>query len=192
MARFDEMQQRGLVVLEEDLSPLPKELTHSDSFPISYWISGLGGGDVQFLFFSGDAEGVFRPATVTFQYGRRGDGWQPINTQHFWNANRTGAIGDPNFTRLQPHSFIETSGSCLETEPEPGRLGIVMSGFYAPEVAEIWLVQADRIDKRPAAGHFAAWTICTELFEPLRVEAHDAAGVLLGVADGPHPLLELQ
>jgi hypothetical protein len=26
----------------------------------------------------------------------------------------------------------------------------------------------------------------------LRVEAHDAAGVLLGVADGPHPLLELQ
>jgi hypothetical protein len=52
--------------------------------------------------------------------------------------------------RLQPHSVIETSGSSLETEPEPGRLGIVMSGFHAPEVAEIWLVQEGRIDKRPA------------------------------------------
>jgi len=65
--------------------------------------------------------------------------------------------------RLQPHSVIETSCSSLEAEPEPGRLGIVMSGFHAPEVAEIWLVQAGRIDKQPAAGHFGAWTICTEL-----------------------------
>jgi hypothetical protein len=191
MARFDGMQQRGLAVLQEGLSPLPKELTHSDSFPISFWISDLVAA-VQFLFFAADSEGVFRPADLTFQYNRRGDGWHPINTQHFWNASRTDALGDSNFMRLQPHSFIETSGSSLETEPEPGRIGIVMSGFHAPEVAEIWLVQADRIDKRPASGLFGSWTICTELCEPLRVEAHDAAGVLLGVARGPHPLLELQ
>ena len=129
---------------------------------------------------------------MTFRYGRRGDGWDPINTPHFWSADRTDIIGEPNFMRLQPHSVIETSGSSLDTEPEPGRLGIVMSGFHAPEVAEIWLVQAGRIDKRPASGHFGSWTICTELFEPLRAEAHDVTGVLLGAADGPHPLLELQ
>ena len=190
MARFDVMRQTGLAVLQQGVSPLPKELTHSDSVPSSYWISDLGGA-VQFLFFTEDSDGVFHPADLTFQYNRGEDGWHPINTPHFWNA-RTHAIGDPNFMRLQVHNVIETSGSSLQTEPAPGGLAIVMSGFHGPEVAEIWLVQAGRIVKRPASGHFGSWTICTELFEPLRVEAHDSAGVLLGVADGPHPLLELQ
>jgi hypothetical protein len=155
MARSDVMQQKGLAVLQEGLSPLPKELTQSDSIPISYWISDPRGA-VQFLFFTEDSDGVFHPADLTFQYGCSEDGWHPINTQHFWNANRTDAIGDPNFMRLQPHSVIETSGSSLETEPKPGGLAIVMSGFHAPEVAEIWLVQAGRVDKRPASGHFGS------------------------------------
>jgi len=94
--------------------------------------------------------------------------------------------------RLQPHNVIETSCRYLEDLPKPGRLAIVMSGLHAPEVAEIWLVQGERIDKRPASGHFGSWTICTESFARLRVEAHDAAGELLGVADEPHPLLLLQ
>jgi hypothetical protein len=188
---FDLMRQRGLAVLREGIPPLPKELKHSDSVPISYWKSDLGGA-VHSIFFTKDSEGVICPADVTFQYGRSEDGWHPINTNLFWNANRTDAIGDPNFMRLQPHNVIETSCSYLEDQPKPGRLAIVMSGFHAPEVAEIWLVQGGRIDKRPASGHFGSWTICTESFARLRVEAHDAAGVLLGVADEPHPLLLLQ
>jgi hypothetical protein len=188
---FDLMRQRGLAVLREGIPPLPKELKHSDSVPISYWKSDLGGA-VHSIFFTEDSEGVFCPADVTFQYGRSEDGWHPINTNLFWNANRTDAIGDPNFMRLQPHNVIETSCSYLEDQPKPGRLAIVMSGFHAPEVAEIWLVQGGRIDKRPASGHFGSWMICTESFARLRVEAHDAAGVLLGVADEPHPLLLLQ
>jgi hypothetical protein len=191
MARFDDMQQRGLAVLEGGLSPLPEELTHTDMVPVSYWTTGLTGA-VQFIFFTEDSEGSFGPADVTFQYGRNEDGWYPIRTPHFYNANRTDAIGDTNFMRLQPHKAIETSGCCLEDQPEPDRLAIVMSGFHAPEVAEIWLVQGGGIDRRPTSGHFGAWTICTELFAPLRVEVHDAAGVRLGVADEPHPLLLLQ
>jgi hypothetical protein len=191
MDRFDGMQQRGLAVLQDGLSPLPKELTHSDSVPISYWNSDVGGA-VQFLFFAEDSEGVFHPADLTFQYSRSEDGWHPINTPRFWTADCTDAIGDPNFMRSNAHGVIETSSSSVETVPQPGRLAIVMSGFHAPEVAEIWLVGANRVDKRPASGHFGSWTICTELYAPLRVEAHDAAGVLLGVPDGPHPLLELE
>jgi hypothetical protein len=61
------MRQRGLAVLQDGLPPLPRELTHSDSFPISYWVSDLGGA-VQFLFFTEDSEGIFRPADLTFQY----------------------------------------------------------------------------------------------------------------------------
>jgi hypothetical protein len=67
------MQQRGLAVLEDGLSPLPTEITYSDSFPISHWTSDLGGA-IQFLFFAEDSEGVFRPADLTFQYSRRRDG----------------------------------------------------------------------------------------------------------------------
>jgi hypothetical protein len=88
---------------------------------------------------------------VTFQYGRTEDGWHPIKTSHFLSAGRSGAIGDPNFMRLQPHN----------------------------------------VDKRPASGHFGSWTVCTESFAPLRVEAHDANGVLQGVADEAHPILRL-
>jgi hypothetical protein len=138
--------------------------------------------------FTEDSEGYFRPADLTFQYGRNEDGWHPIETQSFWNANRTDAIGDPNFMRHDPHSVIEVSHRFLDDEPEPGSLAIVMSGRHAPEVAEIWLVKGGKIDKRPSSGHFGSWTICTKLFAPLRVEAHDAAGVLLGVADEPLPL----
>jgi hypothetical protein len=87
--------------------------------------------------------------------------------------------------RLSPDSVIEGSPSFLTDEPDPGRLAIVMSGFHAPEVAEIWLVEGSSIDKRPSSGHFGSWTICTELYAPLRVEAHDAAGAVLGVADEP-------
>ncbi len=183
---FDVMQQRGLAVLQEGLPPLPKELKHSDVVPVSFWTTGLG-GVVHLIFFSEDEE-VFHPAEVTFQYGRNEDGWHPIKMPSFWNADRTGAIGDPNFMRFFPDAVIEGSSDYLTDEPAPGRLAIVMSGFHAPTVAEIWLVQGGRIDKRPASGHFGSWTICTELFAPLRVEAHDAAGALLGVAGEPIPL----
>jgi hypothetical protein len=159
---------RGLAVLQEGLSPLSEEPKHTDMVPVSYWTTGLSGA-VQFLFFAEDSEKAFCPADVTFQKSRNEDGWYPIETPHFCNANRTDAIGDPNFMRLQPHKAMEASCSHLEDQPEPGRLAIVMSGFHTPEVAEIWLVQGGGIDKRPSSGHFGAWTICTELFAPLRV-----------------------
>jgi hypothetical protein len=181
---FDEMRQRGLAVLREGLPALSKELKHSDTVPVSYWTTGEGGA-VHFIFFSKDSEGIFHPAEVTFQYGRNEDGWHPIDTPLFWNANRTDAIGDPNFMRLSPDRVIEGSLSFMTDEPDPGRIAIVMFGFHAPEVAEIWLVQGNSIDKRPASGHFGSWTICTELFAPLRVEAHDVVGALLGIADEP-------
>jgi hypothetical protein len=108
------------------------------------------GGVVQFIFFNEDPEGVFRPANLTLQYGRNEDRWHPIKTSHFLSAGRTGAIGDPSFIWLQPLSVIETSCGYLEDDPEPGQLAVVMSGFHAPEVAEIWLVQGGGIDNRPA------------------------------------------
>ena len=181
---FDAMQQKGLVVLQEGLPILPKELEYSDMVPVSYWTTDLG-GVVRFIFFIEDSVGVFHPADITFQYGRNEDGWHAIKTPLFLNAGRTGAIADPNFMRLSPNSVIEGYLDFLTDEPEPGRFALVMSGSHAPEVAEIWLVQGGRIDKRAASGHFGLWTICTELFEPLRVEAHDAAGALLGAADEP-------
>jgi len=52
-------------------------------------------------------------------------------------------------------------------------------------VAEIWLVQGDRTLRRPANGHFGAWTICTEVFEPYRIEARDSAGNLIAFLDEP-------
>lgn len=186
---FDVMQQKGLAVLQEGLPPLPKELKHSDVVPVSFWTTGLGGA-VHFIFFSEDSEGAVHPAEVTFQYGRNEDGWHPIKTPLFWNANRTGAIGDPHFMRYIPDTVIEGSSEYLTDEPVPGRLAIVMSGYHAPEVAEIWLVQGGRIDKRPASGHFGSWTICSELFAPLLVEAHDGAGRLLGSIDEPRAILE--
>jgi hypothetical protein len=70
---------------------------------------------------------------------------------------------------------------------------VVMSGFHDPEVAEIWLVQDRNTERRPASGHFGGWTICTEVPTPLRVEAHDADGTLLGFIEesrfglGPDP-----
>lgn len=127
---------------------------------------------------------------MTFQYGRNGDGWHSIKNPLFLNLDRTGAIGDPNFMRLSPDSVIEGSSSFLTNEPEPGRLAIVMSGYHAAEVAEIWLVQGGRIDKRPSSGHFGSWTICTELFAPLLVGAHDATGRLLGSIDEPRATFE--
>jgi hypothetical protein len=178
------MQQKGLAVLQEGLPPLPEELKHSDMVPVSYWTTDLGGA-VRFIFSSEDPEGVFHTADVTFQYGLNEDGWYPIKRPLFLNGSRTDAIGDPNVMRLSPDRVIEGSPCFLTDEPEPGRLAIVISGFHAPEVAEIWLVQGSRIDKRVSSGHFGSWTICTELFAPLRVEAHDASGALLGVADEP-------
>ena len=186
---FDVMQQSGLAVLKEGLPPLPRELTRSDIVPVSYWTTGLGGA-VHFIFFSEDSAGVFHPADVTFQYGRNEDGWHPIKEPLFLNLDRSGAVGDPNFMRLSPDSVIEGSSGSITNEPDPGRLAIVMSGFHGPEVAEIWLVQGGRIDKRPCSGHFGSWTICTELFAPLLVEAHDAAGRLLGSIDEPRATLE--
>jgi hypothetical protein len=171
-------------VLREGLPPLPKELTHSDIIPVSYWITRLGAA-VHFIFFSEGSDGVFHPAEVTFQYGRNEDGWRPIEEALFLNLGRTGVIGDPDFMRFFPESVIEGFSNYLTDEPAPGRLAIVMSGYHAPEVAEIWLVQGGTVDKRPSSGHFGSWTICTELYAPLLVEAHDAAGRLLGSIDEP-------
>jgi hypothetical protein len=44
-------------------------------------------------------------------------------------------------------------------------------------------VSDGRIERRPASGHFGSWTICTEIFAPLRVEARDGASRLLGSVD---------
>ena len=148
---FDALQQKGLVVLQEGLPILPNELEYSDMVPVSYWTTDQG-GVVRFIFFIEDSVGVFHPADVTFQYGRNEDRWHAIKTPLFLNAGRTYAIGDPNFMRLSPNSVIEGSLDFLTDEPEPGRFALVMSGFHAPEVAEIWLVQGGRIDKRCRVG----------------------------------------
>lgn len=181
---FEAMRNQGLSVFEEGLPPLPKELKDSDTVPVSYWTTDMCGA-VQFLFFLQPDEGGSRPADVTFQYSHDERGWHSIKKPMFWGGHRHESIPSPTSMRQHLHQAIETSHSALEDEPAPGQLAIVMSGRHAPEVAEIWLIQGGRTEKRPASGHFGSWTICTEVFEPFRVEAHDSEGALLGLIDEP-------
>jgi len=182
---FDEMRHRGLAVLEDGLPLLTEDLKRSDMIPVSSWTTGRC-GVVQFVFFLGHSEGVSLAADMTFEYGHGKDGWHPIEKPwSFAEKERNGSIDDPNFMRPFPYGVIGRSSRSVEDDPEPGSLAIWISGFHAPEVAEIWLVQDERTEKRPASGHFGAWTICTEVPTPLRVEAHDADGLLLGFIEEP-------
>jgi hypothetical protein len=178
---FDEMRHRGLAVLEEGLPSLTDELKISDMIPVSYWTTDRW-GVVQFIMHR-RADGVSVAADVTHQYARSDDGWHPTKNKLFWHW-RDCAITDSEFMRQRPHSVIERSGGSVNNDPEPGGPAVVMSGFHGPEVAEIWLVHDGRTEKRSASGHFGGWTICTEGPTPLRVEAHDADGILLGFIDG--------
>jgi hypothetical protein len=182
---FVRMRRQGLIVLNEGLPPPPEKLTHSDAIPVSYWTTDLNGA-VQFIFFFEPEEGGVRPADITLEFGRDIDGWYPVRSQLGWGGNYEDAIGSPDFMRHFTDQAIETSHSHFQTEAEPGTLAIVMSGRHSPDVKEIWLVQGDRIEKRPASGHFGSWTICTETFAPLRVEAYDDAGRLLGSVEPTH------
>jgi hypothetical protein len=177
---FDEMRHRGLVVLEEGLPPLTEELKNSDIIPVSCWTTDRW-GVVQFIMHR-HAEGISAAADVTFEYAHDDDGWHSTKNKQFWHW-RDCAITDPNFMRQHLYNVIERSGSSIDDDPEPGKLAVVMSGFHDPEVVEIWLVQDGMTEKRPASGHFGGWTICTEVPTPLRVEAHDAEGKLLGVIE---------
>jgi hypothetical protein len=85
MASFDDRQQKGLAVLQQGLSPLPKERRLTDVVPISYWTTGAS-GVVQSLFFGADSGRVACPTEVTFQYGRSEDGWYPIKTAHHYRT----------------------------------------------------------------------------------------------------------
>jgi hypothetical protein len=174
---FDGMRRRGLAVLDGGLPPLAEELKQSDMIPVSSWTTDRW-GVVQFIMHR-HAEGISVAADVTHQYSRSDDGWQPTKHKLFWHW-RNCAITDSDFMRQRPGTVIERSGSSIDDDPEPDQLAVVMSGFHDPEVAEIWLVQDGRTEKRLASGHFGGWTICTEAPTPLRVEAHDADGTLLG------------
>ena len=181
---FVNMWRQGLIVLDEGLPPSPEAMTHSDAVPVSYWTTNMCGA-VQFVFFiERDGDG-FRPADITLEYDRDGDAWYPVRMPLFFGGGYEGDIGSANFMRHQSNQAIEISHTRYQDEAEPGTLAIVMSGRHSPDVEEIWLVQGDRPEKRPASGHFGSWTICTETFAPLRVEAHDGTGLLLGSVEGP-------
>jgi hypothetical protein len=181
---FVRMRRQGLIVLEEGLPPAPEKLTHLDAVPVSYWSTDQNGA-VQFIFFFESEESRVRPADTTLEFGRDSDGWYPVRSQLAWGGNYEDNIGSPDFMRHYGNEAIETSYSRTRSEPEPGTLAIIMSGRHAPNVEEIVLIQGARTEGRPASGHFGSWTICTETFAPLRVEAHDGAGRVLGSVE-PH------
>lgn len=177
--------QQGVEVLERGLPPLPVPLTYEPPVPLCAWKTDVC-ATVRFLFYFTDHNGAVQPSETSFEYVHNSGEWVPLHTSHFWAANRWDPIGAPESTLYSGYYAIEGPGqSFYDDKAEPGSPAIIVSGRHAPDVAEIWLVQGSFTRRRPADGHFGVWTICTEKFEPFRVEAHDSAGALIGFIEEP-------
>jgi hypothetical protein len=173
-----------LGVLEDGLPTLPVHRS-SAPFPLAYWKTAQC-ATVLYLFYFRNREGMVQPSEISFQYRRAGDAWQPIQTPYFWMGTWNGHDTLPDDPTYVGHFAIKkTGGSFFDDSAISGDPAIVLSGRHSPNVTETCLLQGARNQACPATGNFGAWTICTEDFDPIRIEGHDESGRLVGYLEEP-------
>jgi hypothetical protein len=179
------MMRKWLGVLETGLDPLPPYLSPSTPIPLAYWKTSVC-GTVRFLFYFSNREGTIEPAQINFRYSLQDDKWVPGRAGHVWGPDQLDPIAAPDSTAYSGYYAISgPDASSYDDDPTPRIPAIIWSGRHAPDVAEIWLVQGTRTQRNPADGLYGVWTVCSERFEPFRVEAHDSSGRLVGYLDEP-------
>jgi hypothetical protein len=175
----------GIEILEHGLPELPKTLDYSQSVPVAYW-KGEVLGTVLFLYYLRDRDGDPRPRGFSGTYVRAGEGWQPRKR---WTPNDGARIDFDPITSIESTDYggsaIHWTGGRHTSEPEEDEPAILISGRHAPNVAEIRFIQGEVLRQSRADGHFGFWTICSDAFEPFRIEAHDSEGALVGFFDNP-------
>ncbi len=182
---FRQLVSDGIEILDHGLPKLPKALDDSKSVPVAYW-KGEVLGTVLFLYYRRGQDGSPHPCGFSGTYVRGEEGWQ---ARERWSPNDgTGIDFDPiASSQFEDHgdAAIHSTGSRHQTDPAPDEPAILISGRHSPEVAEIRFVQGDVVRTSPANGHFGFWTICTDAFEPFRIEGYDNDGALIGFIDEP-------
>lgn len=91
----------------------------------------------------------------------------------------------PSSTIYREDFAIDWMGARYFTESTTTSPAIISAGRHGSDVAEIWFIQGDAIERRKADGHFGTWIVCSEIFAPFRIEAHDRSGNLIGFLDEP-------
>ena len=181
---FQEMAQNGLTVLDAGLPALPQEWSYSVPVPLAYWKSSVC-ATVLFFFYFQNEEGVIQPSEISFRYARDDTAWQIIRASHGWAAITNDPISSPESLEYHEHFAIKWHASQLDSGSKPSHPAIVAFGRHAPDVAEIRVLQGDSSQSAPAIGHFGAWIVCSERFEPFRIEALDISGRMVAYLDEP-------
>jgi hypothetical protein len=174
------MQAHGAQALTEGLSAFPVHLTRLSVVPLAYWKTERV-AYVTFVAGSPNTETHFEPELWLGRYDRQDDGWiaGPGWTGAPGWGGPEGPLGLPDGMEGKA---VRWGGRLSRDDTDEGGPLFVIWGWCSAEVAKLVLLQGDDVIFIPINGHIRSWIIGNESNDPWRIEAHDSAGTVVGVA----------